>query len=117
MHRRRRRDSNQKGRSFKRVTTPLDRAKADWSVGNPLTYEDPLARAYGKKRWGLIEGFHGTLERRFGLIKGKRWIRDLDRAELEVTMTYAIIHQLHGLAREIRDADAASSSGAPPGSP
>jgi hypothetical protein len=44
---------------------------ADWKMGNPLTFHDPVSSTYGSARFGHNEGFHGQLVTRFGLLEGK----------------------------------------------
>ena len=40
-----------------------EKAKLDWRVGNPLTFNDPLSAKYGSCRFGQDEGFHGPRAR------------------------------------------------------
>jgi len=73
---------------------PDELDRADWSFGNPFTFNDPLAKIYGEKRFGHGEGMHGALERRFGLISDKRDFSCADEARLEVAMVFSIVHAL-----------------------
>lgn len=73
---------------------PDVRDRADWSFGNPLTFNDPLAQIYGKKRYAHGEGMHGQLSTRFQLLKGKRWFRRVDQAKTDTAVVFSIIHAL-----------------------
>ena len=78
-----------------RLVQPTDAVTdRDWTFGNPLTYRSPVAAAFGKKRFGHNEGFHGALERRFRLIKGKRWYRTRVEAETDAAIIFSIMHVL-----------------------
>lgn len=66
----------------------------DWSFGNPLTYFDCLAYEYGRDRFGYNEGFHGALVTRFGLLKGKAWMRRQLQVEGEVAIAFMAMHAL-----------------------
>ena len=63
--------------TWKKITRTLkgDAEKADLLMGNPLTFNDSVAEAYGNQRFGHNEGRYGALATRFGLIDGKRWFR------------------------------------------
>jgi hypothetical protein len=54
----------------------------DPSVGNSLTFNDPMAREYGQDRFGWNESIHATLMRRFGLLK-QSWMRSKTEVETE----------------------------------
>ncbi|MDX6587214.1 MAG: hypothetical protein QOI31_1687 [Solirubrobacterales bacterium] len=94
--------------------------EADHAFGNPLTFNDPLAAVYGRKRFGNGEGLNGALVTRFKLNKGKRWFRRMDQAELDVAMVFSIVHALAiWRRREIAAGGGTSglaSSTGPPGS-
>ena len=78
-----------------RLAHPDDPIKnRDWTFGNPLTYDSPVAAAFGKARFGQNEGFHGALERRFRLIKGKRWYRSRVEAETDTAVIFCVMHAL-----------------------
>jgi len=66
----------------------------DWAFGNPFTYNDAEAGKFGTARFGHNEGFHGALVSRFQLIKGKRWFRRAAQAEIDIAMTFSIMHAL-----------------------
>jgi hypothetical protein len=90
-----------------RLAHPGDPVKnRDWTFGNPLTYDSPVAAALGKARFGQNEGFHGALERRFRLIKGKRWYRSRVEAETDTAVIFCV---MHALAMEQRRRAAAQS--------
>lgn len=76
---------------FRRAQTG-DEDRIDWTFGNPLTYNDPLSRIYGSGRFGHQEGFHGHLVTRFGLLREKGWYRSKAQAELDVVITFCVIH-------------------------
>lgn len=59
---------------------------ADRSIGNSLTFHDPLSHEYGQDRFGWGESVHATLERRFGLLKD----RSVMRSKTEVETEFAI---------------------------
>lgn len=44
--------------------------KLDLALGNSLTFNDPLAAAYGTMRWSHNEGVHSVLANRYKLTKG-----------------------------------------------
>jgi hypothetical protein len=73
---------------------PDEKDRANWAFGNPLTYNDGLAKVYGTKRFAHNEGFHGKMTTRFNLFKGKRWFQRKAHARLDVAMTYSITHAL-----------------------
>jgi hypothetical protein len=78
-----------------RLVQPGDPAEVrDWTFGNPLTYDSPVAAAFGKKRFAHNEGFHGALESRFRLIKGKRWYRSRVEAETDTAVIFCVMHAL-----------------------
>ena len=83
-----------KTETFVRVM-PGEQDLADWQFGNPLTYHDPVAAAYGKPRFAGQEGAFGSqFTQRFELLKGKRWIRDDDQVELETSIVVCLTHVL-----------------------
>lgn len=73
---------------------PGEEDKADWSFGNPFTFHDPTAKAFGRARFGHGEGFHGHLVTRFGLLKGKSWYRRREQAQLDFLMIFCSMHAL-----------------------
>lgn len=82
-------------------------AQADWLFGNPLTFNSPLGKQFGKNRFGHGEGFYGHLVTRFGLLKGKSWYRRREQAQLDFLMVFC---SMHALAMEQR-----RRANAPPG--
>lgn len=81
---------------------PKDKASvkdADLAFGNPLTYNDVRAEAYGRNRYAQGEGLHGSTTTRWNLFKDKAYYRRLDQARLDVLLTYCL---MHGLAMEAR---------------
>jgi hypothetical protein len=74
---------------------PHERASAEWDVGNPLTFNDPLARAYGQARFNGQEGAFGSqFTQRFGLLRSKRWFYRQSQVNLEVAAVVTITHAL-----------------------
>jgi hypothetical protein len=73
---------------------PGEEGQADWSFGNPLTFNDPLSAQFGKNRFGHGEGFHGHLQTRFGLLKHKAWYRRREQAQLDFLMVFCGMHAL-----------------------
>jgi hypothetical protein len=86
---------------------PGEEQEADWLFGNPLTFNNERAIAFGRARFGHHEGFHGHLVTRFGLLKGKAWYRRREQAQLDFLMVFA---SMHALAIEQR-----KRANAPPG--
>jgi hypothetical protein len=79
---------------------PNEADQIDWSFGNPLTFNDPTSRAFGRSRFGHGEGFHGHLQTRFGLLKHKAWYRRRPEAERDFLMVFAGMHALAMKQRE-----------------
>jgi hypothetical protein len=100
-------------RRFVRVM-PGDEHKADWTMGNPLTFHDPVSATYGSARFGHNEGFHGSLVTRFGLLKEKAWYRDRREAERDFFAVFCIMHSLAMEQRHRAALASASSGGHPP---
>jgi hypothetical protein len=74
---------------------PHDRARVEWDVGNPLTFNDPLSKAYGQSRFNGQEGAFGSqFTQRFGLLKNKRWFYRQSQVDLEVAAVVTITHAL-----------------------
>ena len=91
--------------------------ETDWTLGNPLSFHDDLAAAYGSARFSQQEGFFGHMSTRFGLLEGKSWHRSRDAAERDALQVFCL---MHGMAiegrRRRRVAEQATSTG-PPGEP
>lgn len=85
--------------------------KPDLLMGNPLTFNDPNAKEYGRRCFGHHEGFHGALVSHFGLIKDKRWFRRLDEAKVATAMTFCVMHVVALEQRRRVRAAAAGGSG------
>jgi hypothetical protein len=86
---------------FVRVN-PMDKASvedADLAFGNPLTYNDSRARAYGRNRYSQGEGLHGNTTTRWNLFKDRAYYKRLNQARLDVLLTYCL---MQGLAMEAR---------------
>jgi hypothetical protein len=96
------------GNRFVRCNTDESVETRDFALGNPLTYNDLNAEHYGKARWAA-ENFNRMLSARFGLTRGKRWIKTHDRARLETALSFSLIHAIsidyRQRKREIEAAD------------
>lgn len=68
--------------------------QADPSVGNSLTFNDPLSRIYGEDRFGFNESVHATINKRFGLLADKSWMRDISEVEAEFAIAASAISVL-----------------------
>ena len=74
---------------------PHEREQAEWNFGNPLTFNDPLAREYGRSRFNGQEGAFGSqFTQRFKLLKDKRWFYRQSQVDLEVAAIVTITHAL-----------------------
>jgi hypothetical protein len=74
---------------------PHEREQAEWNFGNPLTFNDPLAREYGRSRFNGQEGAFGSqFTQRFKLLKNKRWFYRQSQVDLEVAAVVTITHAL-----------------------
>lgn len=92
----------------RRLVRASRREDADPFWGNPLTFHDPLARAYGEDRFGWNESLHSTLNSRFGLLKTRCWLRRLAQVEAEFASAFIGIHAL--LLERARRAGLATAS-------
>ena len=89
--------------------------EADWSLGNPLTYNDPLSLLYGNDRMGRNEGLFGCLSTGLGLLKGKRRFRSQVEAETDVAFCVSILNSRALIAhQEDRRRRTRAPSGAQP---
>jgi Transposase DDE domain len=73
---------------------PGEADQADWLFGNPFTFNNKQAKAFGSARFGHGEGFHGHLLTRFGLLKHKAWYRRRKEAQLDFLMVFCSMHAL-----------------------
>jgi hypothetical protein len=89
---RRTRGSSSQG-TFKWVLA-VDGEEPDPAVGNSLTFHDPISRGYGRGRFGWGESIHATLERRFGLLKQRSWMRSRIEVETEFAIAASAISVL-----------------------
>jgi hypothetical protein len=71
----------------------------DLSMGNPLTFDSPIAKAYSKRRFAVQEGVHSILTTRFGLIRGARRVKYEDEVRLRTAMTFCLMHVLADVQR------------------
>jgi len=84
---------------------------SDPAIGNPLHYEDALARELGKDRFGWGESLHATLRRRFGLLKPRAYIRSACEVETQFAIAARAISVLL-LERAARRANGATLAAA-----
>jgi len=77
----------------------VDVDRADLLFGNPLHRGDKRAKAYGNNRYAQGEGLHGTATTRWNLFKDRAFYKRTAQAELDVLLTYCL---MHGLAMEAR---------------
>ena len=96
---------------------PGEEDRADWRMGNPLTFHDPVSATYGSARFGHNEGFHGQMVTRVGLLKEKAWYRDRREAERDFFQVFAIMHSLAMEQRRLAAVASASPSSAGGGQP
>jgi len=74
---------------------PHEHDRAEWNFGNPLTFTDPLAIQYGRRRFNSQEGAFGSqFTQRFKLLKSKRWFYRQTQVNLEVSAVITITHAL-----------------------
>jgi hypothetical protein len=66
----------------------------DSTLGNSLTFNDPLSKAYGQDRFGWGESVHATINKRFGLLKDRSWMRDITEVETEFAIAASAISVL-----------------------
>jgi len=94
---------------------PGEEHRADWKIGNPLTFNDPLSKKYGSERFGHGEGFHGALAAgRFKLLDKPKWYSDIRQAERDFFSVFSIMHALGLEQRRIARDSAAGGGGSPP---
>ena len=90
-----------------------DEDRADWKMGNPLTFNDPLATKYGRQRFGHNEGFHGALAAGgFKLLDKPKWYSDVRQVERNFFAAFCIMFVR--AAEQRRRAKAARGRGSPP---
>jgi hypothetical protein len=73
---------------------PGQEDRADYSFGNPLTFNDSLAEVYGNKRFSHNEGLNACLSDRFRFNRHKRWFRRRDQVDTDAAIIYVIMHSL-----------------------
>ena len=89
-------------------------------LGNPMTFNDPIAMEYGRRRFSVGEGFHSVLSNRFGLNRGQRRIKSEDEVRLHTAMTFCVIHAIADAQRNAsslvpQPARQSAAGQAPPG--
>jgi hypothetical protein len=88
-----------KGGEWVKVITSNHLDEPDLAFGNPLTFDSPIAKAYGRRRFALQEGVHSILSNRFGLTRGRRRVKYADEARLQTAMTCSVMHLLADVQR------------------
>jgi len=88
-----------------------DEDRADWKMGNPLTFNSKVSESYGTARFGHNEGFHGALVTRFGLLKEKTKRRTREHVQRDFFQVFFV---MHALAMEQRRRAAASETASAP---
>lgn len=74
---------------------PSERGEAEFDFGNPLTFNDALAKEYGCQRFNGQEGAFGSqFTQRWKLLKSKRWFYRQTQVDLEVAAVVTITHAL-----------------------
>lgn len=87
--------------------------EADPAIGSSLTFHDPISYAYGRGRFGWGESVHATLERRFGLLKQRSWMRSKTEVETEFAIAASAISVLlleRARCKAIAEADSDANS-------
>jgi Transposase DDE domain len=82
------------GKRWHKVVGSNPNDQPDYAMGNPLNFDSPIAKVYGKRRYAVQEGVHSVLTTRFGLIRGARRIKHIDEARLKTAMTFCVMHLL-----------------------
>jgi hypothetical protein len=80
-------------------------------MGNPISFNDPLAAKYGSMRFGHGEGFNDTAVKRFKLLKTKGYYRTKAQAELHCLTVFCL---MHGETMRQRNAEADAAPKKPP---
>lgn len=73
---------------------PADVEDADWSFGDPLTYNDLRAADYGAARFANLEGLLGNVKKRYNVFTARNRCKKLCQAKLMVVQTFAIQHAI-----------------------
>lgn len=84
---------------------PAAVAEADWSIGNPLTYNNPKAQAYGAARFANLEGLLGNVKSRYNVFTSRNRCLRLNQMKLMVVQTFAIQHAIAMHYRRCLQAD------------
>jgi DDE family transposase len=92
---------------------PGEQDQADYSFGNPLTYNDPLAEIYGNKRFSHNEGLNAALSDRFRFNRHIRWFRRRNQVDTDASLIYSIMHSLAMEQRRRARAATRSAASAP----
>lgn len=106
-----------KSGEWDKVITSNHLDEPELAFGNPLTFDSPIAKAYGRRRFALQEGVHSILSNRFGLTRGRRRMKYADEARLQTAMTFSVMHLLADVQRRGTAVRARTRSSAPPGAP
>jgi PAS domain-containing protein len=87
----------------------------DYALGNSLTFNDPISRAYGEDRFGWNESLHSTLKSRFGLLEDDSPMRDITEVRTEFAITGAAISVLLLERAARQNSEGTASQNASPG--
>ena len=87
------------GKRWHKVIGANEKDKPDLSMGNPLTFDSPIAKAYGSRRFAVQEGVHSVLKTRFGLFRGPRRVKYAAEARLRTAMTFSALHAIAAVQR------------------
>lgn len=101
-----------RGGEWRRVDSRNPRDVPDLQMGNPLTFHSELSGEYARRRFSVNEGFYSVLSNRFGVIRGRRRVKRIEEAELQVAMACCL---LHAIAHEGRRRAQAGGAQTPPG--
>ena len=97
-------------KQFMRVNPENPKERPHLAFGNPLTYDSPVSKVYGRQRFGRNEGLNSVMATRMGLTTGKRRYTTIQHARADVAVSYGLAHLLTMMQRR---AEAAVRS-APP---
>lgn len=88
-------------------SSEADRARAMWSVGNFLGYNDTRAARYGRARFAHMEGHLNNTKVRFAAFRGRNRSKTLDGVQIGVCAALSLQHAIAMHYRRCKLADAA----------
>jgi hypothetical protein len=83
-----------KGGEWKRVNPSNKLDVPDLRMGNPLTFHSEVSGEYARRRFSVNEGFYSVLSNRFGVIRGRRRVKRIEEAELQIAMACCLLHAI-----------------------